>query len=138
LLRYIEDNCIVKDSTDIKAIIKAGLSATSKLLDFSFVESTSDPNKLIESPKANCIGYAALFSTICDYQLERYHPGQWTVSHEIGQLYLLGTNIHGYFKSPFFKDHDFVVIKNATTNEVFAVDPSLNDYLHINFITLKN
>jgi len=53
----------------------------------------------------------------------------------VEQLYFLGTNIHKYFNSSFFKDHDFVTIENKTTGEIFAVDPTVNDYLRIDFIT---
>ena len=37
----------------------------------------------------------------------------------------------------FFKDHDFVTIENKETGEIFAVDPSVNDYLFIDFVTFN-
>ena len=138
LIQYIEENCIGKKNKSIEEIIKESLSLTSKTLNFTFSKNDQNPNKLIDSKTANCIGYAAFFSAVCDYQLKKYNLSeQWIVSSEIGQLFVFGTNIHNYFDSPFFKDHDFVIIKNKTTKEFFAVDPSINDYLHINYITFN-
>ena len=59
----------------------------------------------------------------------------WTAKPQIGQLYLLGTNIHQYFNHPFLKDHDFVAIENKQTGQILAVDPTVNDYFYIDFIT---
>ena len=60
---------------------------------------------------------------------------KWNAKPQIGQLYFLGTNIHKYFNSSFFEDHDFVTIENKSTGEILAVDPTVNDYLNIDFIT---
>lgn len=139
LILYIEERIAEKDSSNIEDVIKTSLVLTSKMLNFTFSKNEIDPNKLIDTKTANCIGYAAFFSSICNYQLKKYNlSGQWVASSEIGQLFVFGTNIHNYFDSPFFKDHDFVIIKNKTTNEAFAVDPSINDYLYIDFVTFKN
>ena len=139
LIRYIEENCIEKDNKNIEEIIKESLSLTSKALNFTFSKNDRDPNRLIDSKTANCIGYAAFFTAVCDYQLKKYNlSDQWIVSSEIGQIFVFGTNIHNYFDSSFFKDHDFVIVKNKTTKEIFAVDPSINDYLCIDYITFDN
>lgn len=139
LAQYINENCIEKDSVSIEEIIKTSLSLTSKTLNFTTSKNDCDPNQLINSRSANCMGYAAFFSTVCNYQLKKHHlAGQWTAQPVIGQLYVFGTNIHHYFSSPFFKDHDFVIIKNKATREIYSVDPSIHDYLYIDFITLKN
>jgi hypothetical protein len=95
-----------------------------------------DPNKLIYSKTAHCVGYASFFATTCNYLFKKYNlSDNWTAKPQIGQLYFLGTNIHKYFKSSFFKDHDFVTIENKTTGKIYAVDPTLNDYLFIDFIS---
>jgi hypothetical protein len=97
-----------------------------------------DPNKLLISKHANCIGYAAFFSTVCNSLLEKNNlDQQWIAKPLIGQLYFLDKNIHPYFKSAFFKDHDFAVVKNKETGKVFAVDPSLNDYTGIDFVSYQ-
>lgn len=121
---------------DIEQIIELGLSITSKQLNFTEDKNETDPNKLITSKTAHCVGYASFFATTCNHLLNKYNLADaWTAKPQIGQLYFLGTNIHKYFKSMFFKDHDFVTIENKTTGEIFAVDPTVNDYLSINFIT---
>ena len=61
-----------------------------------------------------------------------------TAKHQIGQLHYLEINIHKYFNSSFFKNHDFVTIENRETEEIIAVDPTVNDYLYICFITYAN
>ncbi|GGG62573.1 hypothetical protein GCM10011378_43400 [Hymenobacter glacieicola] len=45
--------------------------------------------------------------------------------------------MHKYFNSAFFKDHDFVTIENKRTGKVYAVDPTIDDYLSVDFITYK-
>jgi hypothetical protein len=83
------------------------------------------------------VGYAAFFATTCNYLLKKYHlDATWTAQPQAGKMYLLGENIHPYFHSPFFRDHDFVVIKNKVTGEILAVDPTIHDYLFINKVAL--
>ena len=61
----------------------------------------------------------------------------WTCTARVGQIYFLSTNIHEYFSDPFFKDHDFATIENSKTGEIYAVDPTVSDYLSIDFINYK-
>ncbi|MBK8847678.1 MAG: hypothetical protein IPO27_14490 [Bacteroidetes bacterium] len=91
---------------------------------------------LIDSKAANCIGYASFFVTTCNHLLKENNlDNSWKATSHIGHIYFLGKNIHVYFDLPLFKDHDFVTIENKTTGEIFAVDPTINDYLFIDFIT---
>jgi len=137
LARYIEENNKGK-SGDVKDIIKSSLSLTSKQLKFTFSKNNNDPNLLIDSKSANCIGYAAFFSAVCNYQLKKNQlSDQWTARPQVARIYFLGMNIHRYFDTPFFKDHDFVIVENKNTGETFAVDPSVHDYLRIGFVTTK-
>ena len=136
LTDYIDANTDELTDPDIEQIVKLGLSITSRQLAFTANKNDIDPNKLITSKTAHCVGYAAFFATTCNYLLKRYNlADRWIAKPQIGQLYFLGTNIHKYFKSAFFKDHDFVTIENKATGEIFAVDPTVNDYLFIEFIT---
>jgi len=136
LVDYINANIDKQADTDIEQIIELGLSLTSKQLNFTADKIDNDPNKLITSKTAHCIGYATFFATTCNYLLDKYNLADtWTAKPQVEQLYFLGTNIHKYFNSSFFKDHDFVTIENKTTGEIFAVDPTVNDYLRIDFIT---
>ncbi|NVO03026.1 MAG: hypothetical protein HXX09_10040 [Bacteroidetes bacterium] len=138
LADYIELSVGEKKDPDIKDIIKLSLSITSHQLNFTASRNYNDPNKLIYSKTAHCVGYASFFATTCNYLLKKYElGGTWTAKPQIGQLYFLGTNINKFFKSSFFKDHDFVTIENKAACEIFAVDPTLNDYFYIDFVTYK-
>ncbi len=136
LIRYMDDSVARKDSPDVREIIKSSLATTSELLTFSSSDSYRDPNRLVETRRANCIGYAAMFSTICNGRLKQHGlDDRWVATHRIGHLYLFGLiNVHRWFDSPFFKDHDFVLVENPATGEHYAVDPSVHDYLRIGFI----
>jgi hypothetical protein len=136
LIEYIDSSIDEQTDTDIEEIIRLGLSITSSQLNFTANKNDIDPNKLINSKTAHCVGYASFFATTCNYLLKKYNlADKWIAKPQIGQLYFLGTNIHKYFKSSFFKDHDFVKIENKETGEIIAVDPTINDYLFIDFIT---
>jgi len=136
LTDYIDANDNKQIDPKIEHIVKLGLSLTSRQLNFTAKKNDINPNKLISSKTAHCVGYASFFATTCNYLLKKYNLAEsWTAKQQIGQLYFLGTNIHKYFNSSFFKDHDFVTIENKATGEIFAVDPTVNDYLFIDFIT---
>lgn len=136
--RRIDDN--VKDETPMngETISRLALSATTHWLHFTDGKSDRDPNLLIHSKAANCIGYAAFCATICNAIFTKYNLSDtWIATPQIGQLYFLGINVHSYLNGPFFKDHDFVLIKNLKTGEVLAMDPSVSDYLIVDFITYR-
>lgn len=133
------DSCIDHQiKPDIKQIIKLALAITLEKLTYTAEKNDIDPNLLITSRRAHCVGYAAFFTTTCNYLLAKYNlSSQWTAKPRLGQLYFLGTNIHPYFPTPIFKDHDFVTIENKETGEIFAVDPTVKDYLSIDFVSLS-
>jgi len=135
---FIDMNMDKKKYLDIKDIIKIGLSATSCHLNYTTTQNDIDPNKLIDSRTAHCVGYASFFATTCNYLIKKNDLGeQWNVTPQIGQLYFMGVNINKCVNTPFFKDHDFVTIENKTTGEIFAVDPTVNDYFFIDFVTYR-
>ena len=135
LSHYIESSSQETD-LEIPEIIKLGLSLTSQQLNFTAEKNHNDPNKLITSRTAHCVGYASFFATTCNYLLEKNNLNEdWIAKPHIGQLHIFGTNIHKYLDSPFLKNHDFVTIENKTTGEILAVDPTIHDYLAITFIS---
>jgi len=139
LIDYIDTNSEKYADLDIEQIIKLGLSITSKQLNYTADKNDNDPNKLISSKKAHCVGYAAFFATTCNYLVEKNDLADtWIAKPQTGQLYFLGTNIHKLFNSTFFVDHDFATIENNKTGEIFAVDPTINDYIYIDFVTFEN
>lgn len=136
LATYINTNTNDVDFSEIQEIIRTGLSITADQLTFTAENNHNDPNKLIVSKTAHCVGYAYFFATSCNYLLEKYNlSSDWLATPHKGQLYLLGVNVHKYFDSPFFKDHDFVIVENLRTGERYAVDPTVNDYLWIDLVT---
>ena len=138
LLDYIDEKTKDDKPTDINDIIKISLRLTSDCLNFREAKNDNDPNKLIKSKNAHCIGYSAFFSTTCNYLLTKYgYSDSWTSKPLIGQIYFCGTNVHSYFNSAFFKDHDFNSIENKQTGEKYFVDPTVNDYFCINLVTEK-
>ena len=128
-----------REKIDIENISLLSLSKTTKLLNFVFEKSDVDSNLLINSKKANCVGYAATCSSICNYYLNKYNlSNQWVAKHKIGQLYFLTVNIHQFFDAPFLKNHDFVIIENKISGEIIALDPTISDYLWIDYISYQS
>jgi hypothetical protein len=138
LRAYLDLTIRDKERLDIRDIIKMGLSATSRQLNYTAAQNDNDPNKLIYSKTAHCVGYASFFATSCNYLLKKNNlAGHWIAKPQIGQLFLLGINLNQCVNTPFFKDHDFVTIENKATGEIFAVDPTVNDYFYIDLVTYR-
>ncbi|WP_324027669.1 hypothetical protein QSV08_06900 [Maribacter sp. BPC-D8] len=120
----------------IEEIIKLSNKITSEKLKFTFNKVSSNPNLVSELKKANCIGYSSLFNSIGNYIIRKQKlTDQYEFIHLIGKLDFFGFNIHKLFNTPFFKNHDFNEIHDKRTGERKFVDPSLRDYLRIEYIT---
>ncbi len=61
---------------------------------------------------------------------------KFEANHIVGRLEFLWLDLHQFFKSPFFKSHDFNIIKNLETGELISIDPTISDYLKIKTISL--
>lgn len=132
LLQYIGQQ---PSTTDIQEITKRCLNICAERLCFTAQKCDTDPNLLFASQKTNCIGYAAFFSTNCQALLQQNHlEGKYAVRHLRGHLSFLGMNVHPWFHSPFFKDHDYNVIENLETGEKIFVDASTYDLLGIGYV----
>jgi hypothetical protein len=117
---------------DVDKLIAIAGTLASRELVFTTQSAETDPNRLIDTHQANCIGYAAMFNAIAQYLIRQHHlEKSLEARHHIGKLTLFGVDVHAFFQSPFFRDHDFNEIKNLTTGEVIAVDPSVWDYFWI-------
>lgn len=121
-------------SKNINEIIDYSLNKTARKLEFTFDNQT----KPMITGKANCIGYCDFFSSQINQILRNNDMGNWKINHEIGKLEVFGKDIHQYFSSPFFKDHDFVTVENIKTGEKIFIDPVIYDYFKIDRISLKN
>ena len=135
LTNYINAGNEVQRQPSATEIARQSLALTSNKLRFTAGKNDKDPNKLIKSKKSHCVGYASFFAATCNYLLHKNGlDTTWKATPRIGQLYFLGTNVHQYFSSPFFKDHDFVTVENKETGQTLAVDPTVDDYLAIDFV----
>jgi hypothetical protein len=138
LIQYLDKNAGLSDDASVQAVINCSLDLTADRLRFTAARNNTDPNRLFYTETAHCVGYAAFFTSACNFLFHKYHMDEtWTARPQIGQLYCFGVNVHPYFDTPFFKDHDFAIIENKKTGERLAVDPNVYDYLCIRNITLK-
>ena len=138
LIQYIESKTANVSGTNIDDIVEVSLSATSAHLNFTGDKNEVDPNKLYKTKSAHCVGYASFFAAVSQYLIIKNNLSDtWVVKHRIGKIFFLGINVHNYFNSPFFSDHDFVTIENKNTGEILAIDPTVNDYFYIDYITVR-
>lgn len=111
---------------------------TKKKLEFTMNRVSNNPNELINTNQANCIGYSAMYNSIANYLIEKESlEDEIEAKHKIGRLELLGINIHQFFDNPFFRNHDFNEITNKKTGEKISIDPTVSDYLWIRRISRK-
>lgn len=121
---------------DEKTIVSIARSITNETLYFSGRQASRNPNTLIDSYKANCVGYSSMFNSIANYLIRKHHlEREVAARHLIGQLNFMGINLHQFFRSPFFKDHDFNEITNLKTGKNISIDPSVSDYLYIHKVS---
>lgn len=134
LIKAIDIQAIDRD-INLRTIAQIANDITCDQLSFTIGKASGNPNELVKSQQANCIGYAAMFSSIADYLVKANNlEKESAVTHEIGKLDLLGIDVHQFFNSSFFKDHDFNILRNLRTKETLAIDPSLSDYLKISSV----
>lgn len=138
LIQYIEENAGFAQQPDAEDILERALFLTSRKLRFTAANNPADPNQLFHSQVAHCVGYATFFTTVANYLFQQYHIQDiWIAEAQRGQLYFLGKNVHPYISTPFFRNHDFVIIRNKSTGQRIAVDPSVNDYLAIRHVSIR-
>lgn len=122
----------------VDSIIDYNLLLVKQKLQFSFGKVSNDPGMALKEGKANCVGYASLFTALMNYSLKkRGLDDQWQCRHYVGKILYEGKAVNELFNDPFFSDHDFTVISGPGEAEPIAVDPSLFDYLGISRVKLK-
>lgn len=137
LICFIEEN-IHKSQYDVKELVDLSLSITAKCLRFNASSVSNEPNACFTSHSADCMGYATLQSSVCNYLFQKFGMGEeWIAQPMVGEIYFLGVDVHPYLKGPFFRNHDFVKVENLVTKERFYTDPSFYDYIHIDYISVK-
>ena len=116
----------------IEAKIQKNLKIVGKTLEYTFKSVSSNPNSFRNYSKAHCVGYSALFASLLREDIECSGISKiWAVQHGVGKIHLFGFNLHSLFNSPFFRDHDFVILENMDSGEVIKIDPVVYDYLFI-------
>jgi len=136
LIALIAQHVPEEESQSIDEIIRTSLQITSGQLRFTFSDNEVDPNRLVRSRQAHCVGYANFFAATCNYLLQQNHLTDWSARACFGYLFLFEQNLHQYFDASFFVDHDFVVIEHKSKKNTLAVDPSLHDYSGIEYVRL--
>lgn len=109
-------------------VIDYSVKLTAKLLTFSATQEKLGDNK---KSKANCVGYARLCASICNYGFRLNHI-QAKAKPVVGYVYLWNINLCKLIShntsgklSLFTKDHDFVDVDGK------FVDPCIYDILNI-------
>ena len=121
---------------DISEVIDIANSVTSQGLSFTFNKATSNPNELVNTKRANCIGYSAMFNAVANYLIDKNQlQADLKVEHKIGRIEFLGHDIHQYFDNSFFKNHDFNMVTDLKNGIKISIDPTLCDYLWIRAVT---
>ncbi|EPR68624.1 hypothetical protein ADICYQ_2321 [Cyclobacterium qasimii M12-11B] len=111
---------------------------TNEELKFTINRASINPNELINTNEANCVGYSAMYNSIANYVIRKNKlQKEIKAEHKVGKLEMFGINLHQFFENPFFKDHDFNEITDKTTGVKISVDPTLSDYLWINSVAKK-
>lgn len=119
-------------------IARYGIKLTSDILDFS------EKNNL-RNNKANCVGYAMLCRSICEYayrvnglNTEVYHVrGYIENSFGLNICELLKSIVPKSYKN-FVKDHDFIEIHPINNNRIYYLDPTSYDVIGLDNFTVIN
>lgn len=137
LIELIESSSANKE-IDLGEILEIANRITKEELKFTTKHASYNPNELIYTNQANCVGYSAMYNSVANYLISKNKlEHEIEANHKIGQLSLFGINIHKYFNSPFFKDHDFNEITKLKTGEKIFIDPSVSDVLWIREVSSR-
>ncbi len=132
------DHTIAHKKLTIEDIVTLSHKITSETLNFTFHKVSNNPNQVSKLKIANCIGYASLFNSIGNYIIKQQELAhRYQCIHWVGKLHVFGYNIHKLCNSPFFIDHDFNEIRDKKTKKSTYVDPSLRDYVRIEYVSSK-
>jgi hypothetical protein len=138
LAKFIDSSSSETKIKSIEDVVEVALETTTDHLSYATSHTQNDPNRLIFSKNAHCVGYANFFAATCSYLLQVNKLNEnWKVETHQGKLHILTVDIHKFFSSPFLKDHDFVILSNKANDRVIAVDPTLSDYSWIEHVSYR-
>ena len=122
------------DATE-KDLLRFVLENTSGVLDFDMhTNALQNPNAILDRKSGHCKMYSYVAASSYN-QLAKLNKISGNCRVAYGHVYLYGVNLHQFFSSSFFRDHDFCVIKDKSG--VHAVDAILYDCLMIDQIRLR-
>ncbi|MCI5082924.1 MAG: hypothetical protein MRY78_14595 [Saprospiraceae bacterium] len=123
-------NC--PDDYSLEAVVSGALDTLAEQLIFVWESAPTKPEAVLQAGKANCIGYAACTAAYLEACLRKQQKKEaYRIKHVRAQIHLFGYNVHQWIDHPFFRDHDIVVIEDATGQTILKIDPSLYDYFGI-------
>ncbi|HEX8659351.1 MAG TPA: hypothetical protein VF690_17565 [Hymenobacter sp.] len=111
------------------------LSNTASELDFAMRKNgMKNPNSILDSKKGHCMMYSYVMASSYN-QLAKLKKIKASCRVAYGHVFLYNVNLHQFFNSAFFRDHDFCVIRDS--NGVHVADAILFDYFLIDYIRLR-
>jgi hypothetical protein len=134
-LGKIESNFEYIYGTNPNDLRAFALNNTASELEFEMHRNALiDPNAILDRKTGHCKMYSYVLASTYN-QLAKKCRSHSSCRVAYGHVYFYGINLHQFFTSSFFKDHDFCVIKDK--NGVSAADAILFDYLSIDRVRLR-
>jgi len=126
----------IDKTIDLETLTCIANAITCEMLSFTNGKASANPNQLLQTQRANCVGYAAMLNSIANYLIQK-HQLPFASKHQVAKLDLLGLDLHQFFNSSFFKDHDFNEIIDLDTGAKVSIDASVSDYLWIDRVSVN-
>ena len=126
-------------SADEQQLIKFATQYATKDVSYTFGKCSTNPNTIIcETKKTNCVGYSASLHAVLVYLIDKkgWHD-TLICAHKVAQLYCCGINVHHFFRDPAFKDHDYNVVTNLKTKQLYVIDPTVYAYFGVENVREK-
>lgn len=127
-LQEISDS-LYRESEDVEDFIQQVQSYTAGELSFRAKNSGTTTALLLAGGEANCVGYARVMTDLLNRNFAAHHP-DYRAGHAVMKITVFGIDVHRLTDSPFFRDHDGVVISRGKMR-YYVADPSLYDYTRI-------
>lgn len=125
------------DIRDLENLTDEVMELVYSQLEFT-EKSNSNPNEVFQSHQANCVGYSALYCALGQHYSEKQQDkSRFRFKHKVAHIEVLGIDVHSYFSSSFFKDHDYVEVEDVLNGTSECFDPSLYYYLFIQKVNCK-
>ncbi|QQS06223.1 MAG: hypothetical protein IPK50_04850 [Fibrobacterota bacterium] len=121
--------------SDPEVLADRALDFTDDHLVYRFSRTSSDPDRLLESHRAHCVGYALLCASAIRTGLASSGLDKnWSVHARVVKLSLFGVDVHPYLPGAFFRDHDVVELREKSSGRSIWLDPSLHEVVGIDRI----